>query len=69
MPPSTTIVSTLITREPKPEGMLGDRAKCPISRRMTGAELLRLLRRLGSERGVEVRLDNIKGSARAVIAR
>jgi hypothetical protein len=28
---------------------------------MTGNELLRRLRRLGSQRGVEVRLDELKG--------
>ncbi|HUC71394.1 MAG TPA: type II toxin-antitoxin system HicA family toxin [Stellaceae bacterium] len=28
---------------------------------MTGTELLRRLKRLGSERGVEVRLDELKG--------
>ncbi len=28
---------------------------------MTGTELLRRLKRLGSERGIEVRLDELKG--------
>jgi mRNA interferase HicA len=34
---------------------------CLIARRMTGNELLRRLRRLGRQRGVEVRLDELKG--------